>query len=257
LQTAFEALEFNWRRTIEAYSGRGREGRRDAVEAFLRFVARVSLAGGIDPLEQGLLVGRLGELLSIPSGSVYELLSKAKAAVGQQSQVEAAAAADASDYELAVRGLPPGLVAAVEELFGLVLSASHCFGQVRAELGAAADVCEPWQRLYRMLESAVHERGSYVKSEVIRECDDGVLCDLIGRACARASGLSAGQEACAAAAGRIRTELGTLRLGGLRRELRQAARDDEQSGRAFRSLLDVAAQQHSVLAADQRWNPQL
>ncbi len=81
LQSAIGALEFRWSRTLEAYQQGGQQGQRDALEAFLRFVARVNYQGGMDPvLDQGRLISRLSDLLALPAGTVYEYLAKVRAA---------------------------------------------------------------------------------------------------------------------------------------------------------------------------------
>jgi DNA primase len=242
LQSALGALEFNWSRTVQAYSGRGRQGQRDALEAFLRFVARVTLAGGIDPLEQGLLVGRLGELLPIPAGTVYELLAKAKATAARESAPRSTPdTSERSAYEESIRGLPAGLVAAVEEAFGLALSASERFGELGEALAGAAGHCQPWSRLYETLERLAREPGSYTRADVIKSCDDSLLCELVGRASERIAARPVSTQRCQAVSERLRSELAALRHADLRATLRGKAA--EEGSADYEALLAVAKRQ--------------
>lgn len=252
LQSAIAALEFKWNRTARAYSERGRQGRRDAVEAFLRFVARVTLAGGIDPLEQGLLVGRLGEMLSLPAGTVFEFLAKARSGVARETPERPVDVAEVSSYDASIGGLPAGLVSAVEEQFGLALAFPEWFAELNEGLAAGAQYCEVWRRLYALLDRLAQRPGTYTKVDVIEGCEDGPICELVSRACARVAPRSVTVEACGAARERVLSELELLRLGGLRGQLREKNGDEEDQERVFRSLLDVARRQHGVLGSAQR-----
>jgi DNA primase len=241
LQSAMAALEFNWSRTVQAYRKRGRQGQRDAVDAFLRFIARVALAGGIDPLEQGLLVGRLGELLSLPGRSVYELLAKAKAAAARESSSGMPETSDQSAYDASTGTLPVGLVSAVEESFGLALLAPEYFGELNEVLAAGAHYCEPWQRLHGIIETLVRERGSYVKADVIKACDESTLCELVSRASERATSRSIDEEACRSVSDRVRSELEALRHADLRKRL--LGRNAAEGAADYEALLAIAKRQ--------------
>jgi len=241
LQSAIGALEFNWNRTVRTYGGAGQRGQRDAVEAFLRFVAQVTLAGGIDPLDQGLLVGRLGELLSLPAGTVYGLLAKAKAAAARGSSSETPDTSERSAYDASIRGLPVGMVSAVEELFGLALSAPEYFGELNEELAAGARYCEPWRRLHGTLKSLVEEHGSYVRAHVIERCDDSLLCELVSRATARVGSRPVSDGFCRTVSERVRSELEGLRHADLRANLR--GKSAQEGSADYEALLDVAKRQ--------------
>lgn len=254
LLSAIDALEFKWNRTVLAYSERGRQGRRDAIDAFLQFVARVTLTGGIDPLDQGLLVGRLGELLSLPAGTVYELLAKAKAAAAREPSSYTPDTSELSAYDVSTRGLPVGLVSTIEELFGLALLSPGSFGELEEALAAGARYCEPWGRLSGIIEDLVEQHGSYSKTDVVGKCNDAELCELVSRASDRVSSWAAEAEACRVISERLMSELDVLRMEKLRGDLRQNSQDKEGQERVFDSLHDVARRQHGLLGAEQRWN---
>lgn len=252
LQSAIGALEFNWNRTVQAYGERGQQGRRDAIEAFLRFVARVTVSGGIDPLEQGLLVGRLSELLSLPAGTVYELLARAKATAVREPSFRTPDISETSAYDASTSGLPAGLVSAVEELFGLALAAPEYFDELKEGLASASRHNETWGRLYGILEALARERQAYARSDVMASCEDSLLCDLVGRASGRIVERSVSPELCGAVIERARAELEIMQHAGLRASLRGKA--DEDGSPQYEALLNVAKRQHGVLAADRRWS---
>lgn len=253
LQSAIGALEFKWNRTVQAYSKRGQREQREAVEAFLQFVARVSWRGGMDPVHgQGLLVSRLSNLLSLPAGTVYESLVQARAAAAREAPPQALATSEQSAYDVAVSGLPAGMVLAIEELFGLALLTPECFGELNEGLAAGSCHCEPWRRLYGILEDLVAQRGSYVKADVIERCEDSLLCELVSRASARMASRPASVEACRILTERVRSELEVLQIEDLRGQLRESGKDKEDRERAFRSLLDVTQRQHGVLGTERR-----
>ena len=252
LQSALEALEFGWKRTVEAYSEREGQGQRDAVEAFLRFIARVTLAGGMDALDQGLLVGRLSELVALPAGAVYELLAKAKNAAARESASRRPDTSESSTYEGSTRGLPSGLVSAVEEAFGLALAGPEEFSELREGLAAGAPRYDAWGRLYAIMEGLVGQQGSYARADVIERCDDSVLCELVSRASARAGSRFVGEEMCRVVNARILSELEVSHVGRIRGQLRGVGSDGDEQERAFRSLKDVARRQPGVLAVGHR-----
>ena len=82
---------------------------------------------------------------------------------------------------------PPALVTTVEELFGLALCTPDCYDGMEEALAAGARLCEPWQRLHRIMLDLVGKRGSFAKADVIGQCDDGELCELVSRASTRAA----------------------------------------------------------------------
>jgi DNA primase len=253
LQSAIDALEFRWNRTVESYNARGPRGQRDAADAFLRFVARAIQAGGmVDPLDFGPLVHRLSRLLALPAETVFELLAKGKAAAARESSSRTPDTSELSAYDVSIRGLPPGLVSAVEELFGLALTVPEYFVELGEELSAGARQCDPWRRLYEIIDSVAGKSRSYVKADVIRRCDESILCELVSRATARVASNTVDAHTCQAVCERVRSELAILQYGGLRGRLGESSKNEEDREQAYRSLLKVARGQHGLLGVDQR-----
>jgi hypothetical protein len=219
--------------------------KRDAVEAFLGFVSRVSATGGIDPLDQGLLVGRLSELLSVPAATVYDLLSKARSAGWREAPGATSDTSEESAYDASVRGLPAGMVSAVEELFGLALRAPAPFGALDESLALAAGYCPTWGRLLAIFRRKLDAAGVVNSAAVFEECEDAGLCELHGRSVARVNGRDCGEsEVRRTAHERLVSELDLMRWGHLRSRSRQQDTTEEDRERAFRSLLEVAGRQH-------------
>jgi DNA primase len=255
LQSAIGALEFRWSRTLEAYQQGGQQGQRDALEAFLRFVARVNYQGGMDPvLDQGRLISRLSDLLSLPAGTVYEYLAKARATAARESTSRPSDVSAMSEYDQSIRGLPAAMVMATEELFGLALSTPDCYGGMEPALTAASSFCEPWRRLNQIMLDLVERNGSYAKPDVVGSCDDAELCELVSRASTRSTLEAGDAEICQTVSERLISELDLQHMVSLRGQLRQGAEKSEDQKRAFDSLHDVARRQHNVLGAAQRWN---
>lgn len=245
LQSALGALEFRWNRTVAAYGGGRPEARRDALEAFIGFVAQASRYGGIDPLEQGLLAGRLSDLLSVPTGVVYELLNRARASGLQPRTVVGGSATEQSVYDEAIRGLPGGLVASVEELFGVVLSSLSYWEGLDECLESAASHCETWERFLSILRRNADADGVVDREGILAACDDAGLCELFGRCTSRIAGRDCQpDEVRRAAQARLMSELDLMRWGELRTRSRQAGTSEDERERAFRSLLDVSSRRH-------------
>jgi DNA primase len=247
LQSAIGALEFKWNRTAASFSGATAGSKRDAVEAFVGFVGRVTQAGGIDPLDQGLLVGRLSELMGVPTGVIYDLLSRVRIvrpATPDNSNIDNAEAS----YDASVRGLPPGLISGAEAMFGVTMLAGLT-QRCDESLSLVAGFCRPWQRLLERLREVADAGMAVSRESVLSEEMDAELCDLVSRAC---SHVSAGQELEEAGEEirlRLVAELEALRMGRLKEGLRTASPEDRE--RSFRSLLDVARRRHGVLSVEQ------
>ncbi|TWT42422.1 DNA primase [Phycisphaerae bacterium RAS1] len=239
LPNAVEALRFKWERMVSALGPSDSRGRRAAVEAFLSFVTRSAVAGGIDPLQQGLLVGRLSDLLSVPAASVYEMLARSKQAPRNSTATENTD--DATEYLRSVRGLPAGLVAAAEETLGFLVSDSHFLRLVNDSVPVAFGRCETWNRLYHLCLNLQEQAGGYDRAAVFGECDDSALCDLATAACARFAG-GAADHIFRTAVDRLASELDLLTVEELRNELRDSPASDS-----------AAEKLQQQLALAQRW----
>lgn len=256
LQSAIAALEFKWNRTEEAFRGSGIRGQRDAIEAFIRFVARVTLAGGIsDPVDYGQLVNRLANLISLPPGTVYELLAKTRATVAKDSSDAAGAIEEAPTYEAAIRDLPAGLISTVEELFGLALTNPGNYADLEEALSIGSHYCGPWRSLYEFVTALVRRNGQYTKAEVIQCCDDAVLCDFVSRALRRIGATETSPAMRHAAIERLMAEIDLMEMRSLRSDLQRKEPTGDALTEAFNAFVETARRRHDVLAPAQRWQP--
>lgn len=254
LNAARDALEFKWSQTLRSFDRGDARGRRQAVEQYLQFVAGAALAGGVDPLGQDLLVGRLSDLLGVPKTEVFERLEREKRTRHRATPREPAAAGE-SGYEASLRGLPAGLITAVETVLGLLVRSAVAWRWVDDAVGQGVEHSETWTRLYRVLVDVHQDLGEYSLRDVVERCEDGAVCELVHRAAARAAGLDPSAEVCEAARARLAAEVGVLRMSELRRALQGgAAGEAADAVRAFRALHECARGKESVLAPAQRWS---
>lgn len=255
LQTAVDALEFKWTLTAGNIDRRDLRARRIAAERMLEFIASTAAAGGLDPLQQGVLIGRLSELLSLPPGTVYEALGRTRASARREVSSETPDTSPIlSAYDASTQGLPAALVASVEDMFGVALVAPAAFGWDDDAYCAALSHVEPWRRLDALCRSIYERDGTLSREEVLAGCDDAALCELMTRVCARSAAQAAPEAVFEAARARLSTELDLLHMGELRGELRAAQATPSAADVHFRALLDAARRQHAVLPAQSRWD---
>lgn len=268
LSGALDALEFKWKHTLRRVGGAGSQGRRAAIDQFLQFVAGVSTAGGIDPLEQNLLVGRLADLLSIPRELVFDLLNDAKN-IARRRKVETGAAAmpaagnpesgdspgmalsDADDSQ----SVPRGLAAAVEEILGLLLNDCKACAWVDDTLAAATKHSRTWERLYRLCVELHADAGEYSLADVLNGCDDAALCDAVDRINRKMRGVADSRESFLAAQSRLMAELDQLRMAELRQGVREPVESD---GVSLDRLIELARRpREAVLSPEESWRVNL
>ncbi len=257
LKGANDALEFKWSQTLSAFTAGGRQSRRTAAENYLGFVAKATVAGGVDPLEQNLLIGRLSELLGVPAEEVFELLNQAKRTQRRGGNTSSDATA-LSAYQESIRSLSGGLVVVVESILGLLLIDPGCWERVDDAVADVATYSETWQRLYETLLEVHRDVGEYSIEQIMSRCEDGALCELVGRARHRVVGIDAPREEFAAVHRRLVTEQEVLRMGALRSGVRDAAEvapSSDSSAAAFRSLCEIARGQDRPLPAESLWRP--
>lgn len=250
LKRSADALQFKWSQTLRSFDRATHSSRRAATEEFLQFVAGAACSGGIDPLEQNLLIGRLSDLLGTPTDAIFDLLRNAKRGV-RRGDAGSAAAGGASAYELSVRGLPTGLVTTVETVLGLLLGYPVGWRCVNDDVPRAVAYSRTWEQLYRLLLEVREDIGEYSMGEVVSRCEDSALCELVGRATKRVACASADADEHAAAFDALSAELRLLRIGELREDLRRAGGDDAG---VFERLHANCLAQDSPLPAEARWS---
>jgi DNA primase len=242
LNRALDALEFKWSKALSALGHADSRGRRAAVEEFMRFVAGATVAGGVDPLQQNLLVGRLSDLLGVPAEEVFDLLTRERRLLRQRQTAGATAAREVvSDYEATIAGLSAGLVTAMETVLGLLLTGPDLWPAVDETVARGADRSETWRRLYRLLLEVQADVGKYSMGDIVSRCDDGALCELVSRARTRTTDPAPGAEALRAARDRLASELDVLRVSDLRDDLRRSGGEDEAAFRALQASVRGAA----------------
>lgn len=256
LNRAVDALEFKWSKALTAFGQGDQRGRRAAIEEFVRFVAGIVVAGRADPLQQNLLVGRLGDLLGVPAEEIFDLLAKEKGLLRRRAaSATATSSAVVSDYEATIRGLPAGLATAMEAVFGLLVCGPGNWRWVDETVARGAERSETWQRLYRLLLEVHADVGEYSLGDIVARCEDGALCELVSRARARGAGLPSDGDTFRAARDRLASELDVLRVSDLRDDLRRSGGEDEAAFRALQASARAAAGSLSAERAMARITP--
>lgn len=252
LHSAVGALEFKWLGTVAAYSSRGNAGQREAVNAYMTFIARVAAAGGIGPVEQGLLVSRVGELLSIPADVIYDALAAERRRIGRRSvAADAGGTSERSLYAQSTAALPAGLVASAEELCGIVLNAPERYEQLHGALAMIAVRNEVWGRLEKLVADDAERDVVPDRERILSGCDDAAVWELVSRACRRMRGREITDALCTSVTDRIAAELALLRVEHLRSGLVRTA-DGPQGDAAFRTLLEVTRRQRGGFSVKHR-----
>ncbi len=249
LQSSRDALEFKWSLLMQRMGTVNPVARRTATQVLLEFVARVTLEGGMDPLDQGILVGRLSELLGAPSASVHEMLAAARSAAKRTATSVTPDTSDQSAYVESLGELSSGSVAAVETLFGIVLSDSSIFDRVRSCLASASEWCPTWQRLFAQCDRLFEDRGYFTRDDALAFADDPALCELVSRAVASSADASA--EAADTLSAWLKSEADRLRMQQVRAQLGNGS-DAGERDEAFATLLQLARLQRGPLASTTR-----
>lgn len=251
LKGALDALEFKWRQTLKTFGDGDRIGRQAAVEALLKFIAEATTAGGLSPLQQHLLVGRLSDLLGVPSGEVFELLTAARRALPRRATTERVDGdSAASVYEEQVRGLPGGLIVGVHAVLGLLLRDAHCWTWVNDSVATACAYSETWRRLYELLLEVHEELGEYSVDHVLSRCEDAAACELADRALSAVLGVTSMEEAFLAARARLAAE---LELHSARQDHAALRSSGGADAGAFAALQSRLRGYDAVLPAHARW----
>lgn len=252
LQSSVDALEFKWSQVRNSFADKGPQSKKAAAEQLISFIGSVSSSGGIDPIDQGLLVGRLSELLSMPVAVIYDLLGRA---MGSRRAAEFSEPIDeVSEYAREVRGLPAGFVATIESLLGLLLDGPAFYGALDDRYAAAVAQADSWRRLDSILQELYNEAGEWTRAEVIQRCEDATACELVNRCVAVVAGVDSIEEHFSAVHARLEREVADMQLGDLQAQLRSRDSIAGDGSAAFRSLLETAGRQHALLPGQVRWS---
>lgn len=248
LQSATDALEFKWARVTRRIGVADAAGKREAIEAFLQFVGRVTVHGGIGPLDLGMIAQRLASVLSIRNEDVYEILAKARTGARAPAP-ESIAPTRASAYFSQTRGVSLGLVSAVEELFAVALAEPARFPVVEGALAAAGARVPLWSRLSRALQGVWDETGDLATPAVLAAIGDEDVLDVYVSARRRlGDGATLGDDQVNACVARASEELERMRFSTLLGEIGASTAPAD----SFRRMLDVGKRQNGVLGLGQR-----
>ncbi|RMF71741.1 MAG: hypothetical protein D6744_17535 [Planctomycetota bacterium] len=210
-------------------------------------------SGALDPVEQGMLVNRVSDLLSLPASEVYDWMIRAKRTARSEASALPSDTSELSAYDASVRGLPGGLVSAVEELFGLALTDAQIYESVGGTLAACSGYCDTWRRLDDVIRALREGNGEYQMRDVLARCEDAALCDLFDRAVRAVRDVVDGESVAKAARARVQEELELLRRAQLRERLRSAATKTDDADEAFAAVLAAARRHSGPLGAQERW----
>lgn len=217
LARAQDALEFKWSQTLTALNGGALNSRRDAIETFLRSVASACVAGKLDPIELGLLTRRISDLLALPGDQVYRLLAQQRENLQRGPAHEPGSEAVESDvYRLALADVPPALIPATEEIFGLLLEEGRFFDRLDETFAEAVGYCELWQQLFDIMRDTADATGTVTFPEVMARLDDTGMLELVQRVRERVGEVADRDPFFDGAMRRLREELDAIRITDLR-----------------------------------------
>ena len=244
LHSAKDALHFKWGQTVGAMGRGGALERRAAVEAYLRFIAGLTGSGSIDPIQQGLLIGRLGEVLGLPTDAVYEMLGRVRP-VPRSRAAHAATRDDEAElasYATEVRSLPAGLVSAAEELLGCLMRGALHWRSVSDDLARAAALVPTWRKTYERLLGLLEDHGEYDFATAQDALSEPRLLNFVHLASDRVRFDALDDEAFRLAAQRLRNELQLIDTVRLTERLKGIPASDPDGDQAFRAFLKAAPQ---------------
>lgn len=244
LQDAKSALHFKWEQTRAHFASAGPSGQRQAIDVFLAFIAKLADSRSLDPVQQGLLVSRLADLLELPSEPVYQMLASARRSHRRASVAGAGPAATELRAE-AAGALPEGLVRCVEELLGLLVCFPACMHQVDDIVLRGLSLMRDWQALYDQMLNLLDEQGAYSSADVIARCDEVGLLELTGRLNFRTSDESEASESFALARERLAAEFELQDCRDAARNLRGSVPSDD-ADEALRRLIGAGRQESAI-----------
>ncbi len=246
VEQAADALEFKWRQTAEQLGGRP-AARRDAIDGFLRFIADARRSTAVDPLEQGLLLGRLSDLTGAPVELIQQALerhaSRFRTRGGPTPDAPPNADVDDNGYDAQCAATPEGLTPIVEELLGLVLHAPAVLDLLDDRMHQAIAFCDAWRSAFDAICAAASDDAGLTSQSVINACEDEPALECIRRALRGGAGVPNASEAAVAALHRLDDVLAAVQL----RAARELLSDNPETGRdALRLILNSARGRHGT-----------
>lgn len=254
LQSAKDALHFKWALTLGRYENSTPAAKQHAIAEYLQFLTGACGFGGIDPVQQGLFVSRLSEILGIPSNEVYRMLSTVRRKPTRTAALSADADNDAPGYADTIRHMPAALTTAVEEALGLLVESCGLLTRVTDDFVGAVGKVPAWQSLYDVLLNEHEDAGTYDRARIVEQCDDPVQLETL-HACLRRYGPVAGvtdEELFDRVLERIREVTAARAVSEASSAVREGQSTDAA---AFAKLLDAARQQESVVPREYRLRP--
>jgi DNA primase len=184
---ATDALAFKWEQTRQRLADGDLRSRTETIETFLNFVAATTTRGELDPISFGQLVGRIGDLIGLPSAEIYRLLTQSRATIQarttarqNQSTLDIPEGEEEHSYRDTLRGLPLALISPVEMIFGLLLEEPQLFNQLDERFDKAVSHNEIWREFFDLCCASVDTHGQVDKDAIFGHCDDNALIDLYG-----------------------------------------------------------------------------
>ncbi|MBI5865630.1 MAG: DNA primase [Planctomycetes bacterium] len=258
LHSAIGALEFKWNSIRTVVDAGGPAKQKEAIDSFIRFVAQSGLSGHLDETSQAVVIGRISDLLNVPTRLIYEQVATARGASRRTPAAPAPTSSDESDYDESVRGLPGGLVSAVEELFGFVIGAGSLSERADQHLATSVCYCPPWATLLGTIRRLAELSEAWSQEALLASLDAPDICDLVSRTLRRFRS-RANYEHCRpddeqtlhdALCARVAAEMELLRIQNIPSKWRDANATREAQQDAFAAMLRIKQRRSECLPTE-------
>ncbi|MEK6675445.1 MAG: DNA primase [Planctomycetota bacterium] len=168
LNTAIDALEFQWLQTLTCFGGSDSDARRrEAVLDFIGIVAEAYESGSLDAIQRGLLINQVAHLLRLSAEEVQTLL-KGRSARKRGPE------ASGHGTQKAVDTRKPAVYeqAAWERLLGAALNEPGLLTLIGnfPDVDRIAD--ERDRRIAKVIQAAAGEKGEFVLRDILLRCED-------------------------------------------------------------------------------------
>jgi DNA primase len=171
LNSAKDALVFQWQRTRERYAGGETQAiKRRVTTDFVSLVTELSQFGAIDAIQQGIIVGQLANLLELPAERVRGLLYDRAQHVRRQA------------VETVSRRLDrprSAEQAALVEILRLVIAQPEYYAQLGEEFDADRIEEPAYRRIAEHMRAVATKRGGFVLADLLARLTDTNEADLL------------------------------------------------------------------------------